>query len=134
MRKYQIWDKKSPVLTPSGAMFTAEQWIAKYPIAALDSIQVVLAAGEINGALFATLGQMIERAEAEGCVIDVNLTADEKLLAIETFENNRAAEEAAKAAEEAANKALQDEINTSSMASIAASMEYQNMLTLEDVN
>lgn len=33
MRRYQIWDKQSPVLTPSGAIFSAEQWIEKYPIA-----------------------------------------------------------------------------------------------------
>lgn len=132
MRKYAIWNKMDPVITPSGAIFTAEQWMDKYPIARLDSITIVGAAGEINGALFATLGQMVERATAEGCDFSDCTTDEEKLQAIEDFENARDAEFAARAAEEAATKAAQEEINTTSLASIAASMEYQNMLTLDD--
>lgn len=133
MRKYQIWDKQSPVLTPSGAMFSAEQWLDKYPIAKLESITVVLAAGEINGALFATLGQMVDRAKAEGCDFSTCTTNEEVLQAIEDFEEARAKANAEAAAQAAADKAAQEEINTTSLASIAASMEYQNMLTLEDV-
>lgn len=129
MNRYQIWNKQDSVLTPSGAMFTAEQWIAKYPIAGLDSIVVVLAAGEINGALFATLGEMVRRAEAEGCDFSACTTNEEKLAVIETFEAAKAAEEAKKAAE----AAVQKEMDSASLASIAASMEYQNMLTLEDM-
>lgn len=133
MRRYQIWDKQSPVLTPSGAMFSAEQWIEKYPIAALDTITVVLAAGEINGALFATLGQMVERAQADGCDFSTCTTNEEVLQTIEEFEDARAkaAQEAAEKA--AAEKAAKEEANLTSLASIAASMEYQNMLTLEDI-
>lgn len=133
MRRYQIWDKQSPVLTPSGAIFSAEQWIEKYPIATLDTITVVLAAGEINGALFATLGDMMRRAEADGCDFSTCTTDEERLQTIEDYEAAcaKAAQEAAEKA--AAEKAAKEEANLTSLASIAASMEYQNMLTLEDV-
>lgn len=132
MQKYQIWNKQDSVLTPSGAIFTAEQWLEKYPIARLDSIVVILAAGEINGALFATLGDMMRRAEADGCDFSSCTTNEEKLQAIEDFEDARMKAQAEAAEQAAAEKAAQEEVNTTSLASIAASMEYQNMLTLED--
>lgn len=132
MQKYQIWNKQDSVLTPSGAIFTAEQWLEKYPIARLDSIVVVLAAGEINGALFATLGDMMRRAEADGCDFASCTTNEEKLQAIEDFEDARMKAQTEAAEQAAAEKAAQEEVNTTSLASIAASMEYQNMLTLED--
>ena len=60
MKRYAIWDKKAPIITPIGEVLTAEQWKDRYPVARLDSITVVCAAGEINGAFFGTLGQMTE--------------------------------------------------------------------------
>jgi len=131
--RYAIWNKQDQILTPIGEVLSAEQWIKRYPIAGLESITVVCAGGEINGAFFGTLGQMVEMYEKEGCDFSACLTSEEKLAKIEAFEdkrNTKAAEEAkAKAAAEAQNA----ELNASSLASIAASMEYQNMLTLEDV-
>jgi hypothetical protein len=56
MNKYAIWNKQDPILTPIGEVLTAEKWIARYPMAGLDSITVVCAGGEINGAFFGTLG------------------------------------------------------------------------------
>lgn len=133
MSRYAIWNKKDPILTPIGEVFTAEKWIERYPIAGIESITVVCAGGEINGAFFGTLGQMIEMFTKEGCDFSDCNTAEEKLAKIETFEDKRnakAAEEARAAAErEAANAAL----NAASMASIAAQLEFQNMMSLEDV-
>lgn len=105
MKQYQIWNKQDPVLTPSGAIFTAEQWLEKYPIARLDSIVVVLAAGEINGALFATLGDMMRRAEADGCDFSSCTTNEEKLQAIEDFEDARMKAQTETAKKAAAEKA-----------------------------
>ena len=114
MKRYAIWDKKSPVFTPSGAMFTAEQWMEQYPIAALDSIVVVCAAGEINGGLFATLGQMVQQYENAGCDFSACTTNEEKLEAIEAFEDamNAPVENTEPTAEER----------------IAAALEYQNLM------
>lgn len=133
MSRYAIWNKKDPILTPVGEVFTAEKWIERYPIAGIDSITVVCAGGEINGAFFGTLGQMVEMYTKEGCDFSACNTAEEKLAKIEAFEderNARAAEEARIAAErEAANA----ELNAASMASIAAQLEFSNMMMLEDV-
>lgn len=132
MSKYAIWNKKDPILTPVGEVLTAEKWVERYPIAGVESITVVCAGGEINGAFFGTLGSMVEMYTKQGCDFSACKTAEEKLAAIEAFEDAEEAEAKAKAEETAAAAAATAELNAASLASIAASMEYQNMLTLED--
>lgn len=132
MSKYAIWNKKDPVLTPVGEVLTAEQWIQRYPIAGVESITVVCAGGEINGAFFGTIGSMVEMYTKRGCDFSACTTPEEKLAAIEAFEDAREAEAAAAAKQAAETKAANEELNATSLASIAASMEYQNLLTLED--
>ena len=56
----------------------------------------------------------------------------EKLALMEEYDENKAKEAQAAAEEAAATKAINDEITATSLASISASLEYQNMLTLED--
>ena len=114
--RYAIWDKKSPIITPIGEVLTAEQWKSRYPVAALDSITVVCAAGEINGGFFGTLGQMVQMYTAQGADFSNCTTAEEKLEVIEAFE---------------------DEMNTASTdptaeERIAAALEYQVMASLPD--
>lgn len=122
MKRYAIWDKKSPVIVPTGAVYTAEQWIEKYPVAALDTITVVCAAGEINGGFFGTLGQMKQMYEAQ---VDFSActTNEEILEAIEAFEDAMSAPSTA---------VSNEELTATSLASIAASLEFQNMMSLED--
>lgn len=127
-KRYAIWDKKTPIITPIYEVLTPEQWMERYPAAAIESVTVLCSAGEVNGGFFGTLGQMVQMYEAQGCDFSACTTEQEKLDAIEAWDDAREAE--AKAAAEAA--AANEEINTTSLASIAASMEYQNMLTLED--
>ena len=86
MKKYAIWNKTDPIITPVGAVFTAAQWMQKYPAAALDSITVVCAAGEVNGGFFGTLGQMVQMYGAQGCDFSACETDEDKLAAIEAFE------------------------------------------------
>ena len=130
MNKYAIWDKKSPILTPSGAVFTAEQWMEKYPVAALDSVTVVCAAGEINGAIFGTLNQMIDNY-TDDYNLDFSLatTPEEAIAIINEYELQKK-NEMEQIRENAASNA---ELTAASLASIAASMEFQNMMALEDV-
>ena len=61
MKRYAIWDKVSPVITPIGEVLSAEQWIQRYPVAGVPSITVVCAAGEINGGVFGTLGPRVQK-------------------------------------------------------------------------
>ena len=121
--RYAIWNKQDPVITPIGEVLTAAQWIERYPVAGLDSITVICAAGEINGAFFGTLGQLVDNYTHQGCDFSACKTAEEKLAAIEAFEDARRA-----AAQESSN----EDLTATSLASIAASLEYQNMMSLED--
>lgn len=127
--KYAIWNKKDNILTPIGEVLTPEQWIQRYPVAGLESITVICAAGEINGAFFGTLGSMVEMYEKQGADFSSCKTAEEKLAVIEAFEDER--EQAQR--EASTTSVSNEELTATSLASIAASMEYQNMMTLEDV-
>lgn len=124
MARYAIWDKQTEIITPTGRVFTAQQWKDRYPAAGLDRITVVCAGGEINGAFFGTLGQMVDMYEKQGCDFSKCTTNEEKLAAIEAFEDAQNAP---------SDTVSNEELTATSLASIAASMEYQNMLTLEDV-
>ena len=127
--RYAIWNKKDNIITPVGEVLTAEQWIQRYPVAGVDGIDVVCSAGVINGGFFGVLAQMVQMYENNGCDFSSCTTAEEKLQAMEDFD--KAAAEAA--VEATANReASTDEVTAASLASIAASLEYQNMMSLED--
>lgn len=129
MKKYAIWDKKSDIITPNGKVYTAEEWKEKYPAAKLDSVTVICGAGEINGAYFSTLGQKVAEYERYGCDFSECKTSKEKLAVIEAYDEAREAEANAAARESEANASL----TADSLASIAASLEFQNMMSLPDV-
>lgn len=116
LKRYAIWDKQSPIITPIGEVLTAEKWIERYPVAGVPSITVVCGAGEINGAFFGTLGQMVQMYTAQGADFSACTTDEEKLEVIEAFEG---------------------EMNAPSMEPttderIAAALEYQVMASLPD--
>ena len=123
MKRYAIWNKVDPIITPIGEVLTAEKWIERYPVAGVASITVVCAAGEINGGFFGTLGQMVQMYEAQGADFSACATAEDKLAVIEAFEDAQNAP-----SEDISN----EELTATSLASIAASMEFQNMMTLPD--
>jgi len=133
MKRYAIWNKQDVILTPVGEVFTAEQWIQRYPIAGLDSITVVCAAGEINGGFFGTLGQMVDMYMVQGCDFSNCETDQEKLDTIEAFEEARELAAIKAEKEKADAEASNAELSATSLASIAAQLEYQNMMTLDDV-
>ena len=115
-KRYTIWDKKSPVITPIGEVLSPEQWIERYPIAGLDSITVICAQGEVNGAYFGTLGQMKQMYENNGADFSTCATNEEVLEAIEAFEDAQA-----ELAAQGSNESTPEE-------RIAAALEYQNIL------
>lgn len=124
MKRYAIWNKQEPILTPIGEVLTAEQWIERYPIAGVPTVTVVCAAGEINGGFFGTLGQMTQMYEAQGADFSACVTAEDKLEVIEAFEDAQNAPDP--------NEVSNEELTATSLASIAASMEFQNMMSLPD--
>lgn len=116
MKRYAIWDKVSPIITPVGEVLTAEKWIERYPVAGVPSITVVCGAGEINGAFFGTLGQMVQMYAAQGADFSACITNEDKLDVIEAFED---------AMNAPSNEATAEE-------RIAAALEYQVMASLPD--
>lgn len=120
LKYYAIWDKQSPIITPVGEIFTAEQWIERYPVAGVDSITVVCGAGEINGSFFGTLGQMVQMYEAQGVDFSEAITDIEKLEVIEAFED--------------AMNNPPDTGESTPEERIAAALEYNNLLNTPIVN
>ena len=114
-KRYAIWDKQTSIITPIFEVFTPKQWMERYPVAKLDSITVICSAGEINGGFFGTMNQMVQIYEKQGCDFSTCTTDEEKLNAIEAFEDAR--EEAIKTARK----------EPSAEEPIASALEYQNL-------
>lgn len=114
LKRYAIWDKISPIITPIGEVLSAEQWIARYPVAQLPNIVIVCSAGEINGGFFGTLGQMVQMYEAQGADFSNATTDIEKLEVIEAWEDAMNEPDTTPSAEER----------------IAAALELQNVMSL----
>lgn len=121
MSKYAIWNKKDDVYTPSGEKFTAQQWIARYPIAEVPTVSVVCAGGVINGAFFGILSEMVDMYAKMGCDFSACEADQDYLDAIEAFEDEM--------------NAPVEVVDASAVAleNIAAQLEFQNMMALEDM-
>ena len=111
-KRYAIWDKQTTIITPIYEVLTPEQWIERYPVAGIPSITVVCSAGEINGGFFGTLGQMEQMYAGMGCDFSLCVTNEDKLTAIEAFEDKMNEQGREASAEER----------------IAAALEYQNLM------
>ena len=117
-KKYAIWDKTSPVITPVGEVFTAEEWTAKHPAAAIESVKIVCGAGEVNGAYFGMLGQMVQMYTSMGADFSKAKTDNAKLEVIEAFEDSMSAQSEESSPEER----------------IAAALELANVMKMPTVN
>lgn len=87
MSRYAIWNKTDPIITSIGEVLTAEQWIQRYPVAGVPTVTVVCADGEINGAFFGTLGQMVKMYADMGADFSTCETDEDKLAVIEAYED-----------------------------------------------
>lgn len=125
MSRYAIWNKEDDVFTPSGAKFTAAEWKERYPISTVDSVKIVCGGGVLNGAFFGILSEMVEMYTKSGCDFSACVEDQDYLDAIEAFEDQRNAP---------SERVSNEELTATSLASIAASMEYQNLASLPDVD
>lgn len=86
MARYAIYDGKSDVITPSGATFTAEEWLDKFPWGKVT--KMIVGGGVINGSVALVFDDYVEQAKKRGCDF-TGCTTDEEILAkIEEFEDN----------------------------------------------
>lgn len=117
-KRYQIWDEVSYVITPSGEVFEAEQWMDRYPMARLPEIKLVLAGGKINGAFCNEFSSFVDMYEKAGCDFSNCVEDQDYLDAIELFEDYM-------------NK-LVESTEPSTDERIAAALEAQVMLAMPD--
>lgn len=113
--KYQFWDKTSDLYTPSGKMYTAEQYLEKNRWAANPAVKCVISQGPINCGVFMEFGAMKNEYVRQGMEIPEGATDEEILDLIEAWEDRVI--EAPVTAEER----------------IAAALEYQNIANMDDV-
>lgn len=116
MARYQIWDKQSTVITPIGEQLTPSEWLARYPWAGMDGVHMVISGGVINGGCALVLEDMVEQYTRMGCDFSTCKSPEEQLAAIEAFEDMPVVAEYVPTAEER----------------IAAALEYQNIVGMED--
>lgn len=119
MKRYQIWDKESNVITPIGEVLTPEKWIERYPIAGVEGIKLIIGGGVINGSVCMEYTQTKDMYERMGCDFSECKTEQDVLDVIEAFEDERNRNNA--------NTVTAEE-------RIAAALEAQVMLSLPDEN
>ena len=120
LKRYSIWDKQSPVITPSGEVFDAEGWMIRYPVANIPEMTIVGSAGPINGGYFGVLQQMVTMYESQGVDFSSATTDEEKLEIIEAFED-------------AMNTPVETTESTPEER-IAAALELANLMNMPDEN
>lgn len=125
-----LYDRKKTYMFPSGKLATPEVVANEYPATqAFDYVFFTDAAGQVVSRM-EPLNKLCEQYK-----VDLSGTSEEKMAnlraAIEAEEqaNKEAAEARAASAE---SEVSNEELTATSLASIAASLEYQNMLTLDD--
>ena len=116
--RYQIWDEVSKVITPSGEVFTAEQWMDQWPMARLEEVVLVISGGVVNGAFCGVYDDFVDMYEKMGCDFSNCTTRQEHLDAIEAFEDKR--------------NAQSSEGVVSAEDRIAAALEAQVMMSMSD--
>lgn len=118
MSKYIIWDKVSDVITPVGEILTPEEWMERYPVAKVPSLDLVVAGDSaINGAFCQEYTSFVALYENSGCDFTGCTSKQDFLDAVEAFENQRN--------EEAANYIDPQE-------RIAAATEAQLLIAMEN--
>lgn len=122
--RYQIWDKKSNIITPIGEVLTPEQWVKRYPMAGVDGIKTIISGGVINGAVLMEFTGTVENFAKRGCDFSACETDQDYLDAIEAFEDNQNAAITTSAAAAAAIPTADERI--------AAALEAQVMMSLPD--
>ena len=133
MAKYQIWNRTDDIITPSGAVFTPEQWMEKHPFTKIEKIKVVISGEVINGALLMEFTGMVKRAEKNGCDFSDCVLDQEYLDRIEAFEIEMETKAKADAQAKAEAEALEKAKVQATQERIAADLELLALTNMPDV-
>jgi hypothetical protein len=93
MSRYKIWNKQDNIYTiapdeTGKAVFTPDEWMAKYPWAGIPGVKTIIGGGAINGTVCMQFDMTIEMYRKAGVEITDDMTDAEALAAIEDFEDN----------------------------------------------
>lgn len=123
-----LYDKKTTYMFPSGKLATPEVVANEYPATQVfDYVFFTDAAQQVVSRL-EPLNKLCDQYK-----IDLSLDADVKMTKLkEAMEAEEDANRKAVEEREANPEVSNEELTATSLASIAASLEYQNMLTLDD--
>ena len=114
--KYQIWDKKSNIITPIGEVLTPAQWVTRYPMTGVEGIKTVIGGGVVNGTVCMEFTGFVDNYKKAGCDF-ANCETDQDILnAIEAFEDS-----------------INNQHVVTAEERIAAALEAQVMMSLPDV-
>ena len=114
MARYQFWDKTSTLYTPSGARFTAAEYLAKNSWAAIPEVKCIISTGPINCGVFMEFTAVRDQCVQQGMTIPDGATDEEVLSLIEAWEE----------------RVIEPEVSAEER--IAAALEYQNVASLPD--
>ena len=128
MKRYKIWDKVTPIVTPGVDLHTGKQvWQPQEYIdahaqwASIPDVKVIITNGVINGGVFMEFGSTVEFYKKQGANITDEMSDEEVLQVIEDFEDNPPASEL-----------LENETDLL-LERVAAALEFSNILNLPDV-
>lgn len=113
--KYKVWNRTDNVIVPTGKVYTAEEWIAKHPIAGLEDVKVIMSGGTINGAMLLEFNQTIEDYIHRGADFSQCVTDEDYCEVMEEFDN----------------RPVEPPIDV--IERIASALEAQVMLSMEDI-
>lgn len=134
MSKYTIWNGTDTVYTYGPPFkYTAAEWLEQYPWAEISPC-VISGEGAINGAFCNPLPDMLALYAKQGVAFEDGMTDQQKLDAIEAWEDAQtaAAKEAAQAAaDQAAAEAEQAERQTAALEAIADGQTTENAAALD---
>lgn len=111
--KYKIWDRKEMLYTPSGAAFTAEDFIKTHAAwANIPGVKCVICDAPINCAIFMEFESMKNHYQSAGVEIVDGMSDQEVLDSITAFEQKPQA------------------VGISVEERIAAALEFNNLLNM----
>ena len=88
-KRYQVWNRTDDIYTPSGHMFTPEQWLDLYQWAKNPKARMIISAGTINGGICMEFDQMVAHYRDRGANIPDSILNDDEavIAAIEACED-----------------------------------------------
>lgn len=86
--KYKIWDKQSPIYTPSGQCLSADEWLEQYSWAKNQDAKMIIGNDLINGNVALEFEQTKNFYKQQGANITDVMSDEEVLAAIEDFEEH----------------------------------------------